>query len=701
MALQKRYYSTFKDIYNVSYRIEIWQENSAAYVSEEIKLASTPLTIEWQDTDKLDVIKSSSATLNLWNKSDRKFIDLYAVDVKSVRLDVYRNNAIYWSGTLDTELFEEPYSYEKSYVTTITFSDFAVLDRIKYNLSGFKTLQSVLEYCVSQTGINYNTINYNISTQRSSTNTDVIGSVSVLSDNFYNEDGEADTLHDVLEYALQPFTAIITQKNGIIYVTDINALSKSTPITIAWKGSDASLSVDKVYNEAEVTFSAYEQTEILNAEVDEKYYELPEVDGISVQLGNSDDDMLSRGFDIYLDANKGAESDLTITNSSAKYFAIKPTYSGQESRGVAWCVRPTTTQYLNPAFNCRTSNNVHSASELFKCKKQPYVGRVNSADSLNYNLCVKLDFMFDVRYNPFEQAAGVNEEGNWGRMQDWCNFAYVPIRIILRDAVGNALYHYENKHIVDSSTYKFYGKWVAGQGAWGDAYLSYYDTGNRKSSTGLGGWSTNKPCIGYYNRDLPSFITKKSDGEFIPMPPVAGWLDVRVGGGLYQFDYGREVKDIYSLTRWVLYKNVNIEVVDGNGLKINPKDQIVSAWLDKAAEERFEIETHFGTKKKASPIARGSLFNTSDKLIINQFYREGQTAEIERLMLGTLYSNYAGRKHKLSGTSKLIPIFTTLSEKNTTGCFMVTSESQDIQAARSEITMIEIVTDDYSGVELS
>ena len=155
--------------------------------------------------------------------------------------------------------------------------------------------------------------------------------------------------------------------------------------------------------------------------------------------------------------------------------------------------------------------------------------------------------------------------------------------------------------IVDSSYYKFIGSWETGEGTWGDAYFAFYDSANRKSSSGLGGWSSNKPCIGYYRGNLPSYLSKRGDGEYIPMPPVAGWLDVRVGNGVYQFDYGREVKDIYSRTRWVLYKNVSIEVVDGNGLSIEPKDQITSAWLDKAAEEKYELETHLGTKKKASP----------------------------------------------------------------------------------------------------
>ena len=67
MALYKRYHTTFKDLNNVEYRVEIWQDRASAWVVEEMKLAATPLTIEWQETEKLEAIKSSSATLNIWS----------------------------------------------------------------------------------------------------------------------------------------------------------------------------------------------------------------------------------------------------------------------------------------------------------------------------------------------------------------------------------------------------------------------------------------------------------------------------------------------------------------------------------------------------------------------------------------------------------------------------------------------------------
>ena len=89
-------------------------------------------------------------------------------------------------------------------------------------------------------------------------------------------------------------------------------------------------------------------------------------------------------------------------------------------------------------------------------KKQPYLGYV-SYRRADYKLKLSLNFLFDVRYNPLESASRGNEEGNYGRLTDWCNFAYVPIMLTLRDKDGKALYHYRNKNVMQSDRYDLNG----------------------------------------------------------------------------------------------------------------------------------------------------------------------------------------------------------------------------------------------------
>ena len=72
MSLYKRYESRFKDIDNIQYNIEIWQESDKAFMVEEITLSREAVTIEWMDLDKLDPVRSSAATLQILCQSDRK-----------------------------------------------------------------------------------------------------------------------------------------------------------------------------------------------------------------------------------------------------------------------------------------------------------------------------------------------------------------------------------------------------------------------------------------------------------------------------------------------------------------------------------------------------------------------------------------------------------------------------------------------------
>lgn len=698
MSLYRRYKSGFCDIDNVQYRIEIWQDSDKAFTVEEITLVREAITIEWTKQDKLEPIRSSAVTLQILCLSDRKFIDLYTVAVKTVRLDIYRDGSLYWSGTIDTELYEEPYYTPKGYVVSLAFSDFAVLSRIKWNKTGFKKINEVISTCIDAMGINYKSIDKRLSTKMHSYDTnDIFSSLSILSDNFYNEDGEADNLQDVLKYVLTPFTAHIQQKNGSIHIFDINQIVAEDPVPVKWVRRDSILGVDKVYNNARITFSAYEQTDILSAEMDEEDYKTPpDGSGILVKTDYYYEGI--EGFRISFDTTKDRVFEIK-PGTGAKYFCINPIYSGNNDRGVAYCCRPDNVQYLNSATSCM-SGGTHIKGELFKVKQQPYLGYV-SYRKADYKLKLSLNFLFDVRCNPFEPASKGNEESNYDRLTDWCNFAYVPIMLTLRDKEGRALYHYRNKNVMVSDRCDLKGNWDAGEGSWGDCYLCYYDEGNRKSETGLGGWSTNRQIIGYYRGGLPQRITKRGEGEFIEMPPCAGWLDVRVGIGLYQFDYKREEKDIYSRTRWVLYKSFDIELVDKWGNSLDLKDQVHTAWIEKDAEEEYEIETHVGTMKKASPAARGVILKSNTNDIVAEVYRNGYTAGLERLAIGTIYSQFGSRKNQFTGTVKLLPEFTICSEKNTPGKYMLTSEVQNLSAATSEINMVEIEADNYEGVEFT
>ena len=717
MAKGIRYSGSFLSENNVRWKVDILQEGYGSAIPAELAFpADSPLEISWESDDKIKPIQASAVTLKLLSESDREFVDLYTVEVGTILLNIYRNGNLYWSGSLDTELYEEPYAYKDNYEVTLTFADFACLERFGWSATGILSIDEMISLCLVKTGITYTEVVKYISTKRDynfvSKNIS-LDKENLLQSNFYDEEGESMSCREVLEAILQPFALRIIQKAGKVIIYDINALFNGIKKeNIIWQSDDSYLSCDKVFNDVQVTFSPYADSKMLAGDVNTDESLTDEDGGVLVRMSYEKDshgfstDM--EGFRIHHSAD--LKSELTLANG-AKFFQIVPIHSGSEATGVIMSLRGgigsiktegATSQILNTPKDCGTlaGGNVNT-NTIIKCPPV-YLG-YTSISRMKYKLKISLDFLWDVRYNPFEEAGDYNESGLFGNMNDWCNFAYVPFRLTLRSPEGVALYHYENYKVMESSSYEHpghYCHWVSGEGSWGQAYLCYYDWENRKSKTGLGGWAKNKPIIGYYRGKLPERWQTIGDGEFIDLPMCGGYLELEIGAGMHQFDYKREVKDIYKWTRWVCYKNPSITLYRRNFTETDTKDIVDSAWINKAAKESYDIDTIVGvtTTTYGSPNAKGQIFDEGYN-ILQEFERAGVTDRLERLLIGTVYSQYAGRKNILTGTSVLLPEFCILGDNSMDGTFLLQNEVQDCSTDTSEITAVEIVEDNYEGIE--
>ena len=708
--LSVMYRGSFLSKRGVTWNVEILKEGFAGQVTELTFPADTPLEFNWAETDKLEPVQASSATLKIVSETDRQFVGLYTVAVGDVRMDVYRKNALYWSGNLDTELYEEPYSAANGYDVTLTFSDFACLDRFNWNETGFMSVYDIIADCLRLTGINYSDIIAHISTSTSVYSDPLdLTRVNVLQDDFYDEDGEGMTAREVLEAVLKPFAMRIIQKGGKIYIYDLNALHSENATQVTWDDTDAALSVDVIYNNVKVTFSPYADAKMMEGKVEKDDSLTSETGGSLIRMDYHRNKYGSldslEGFRIHI--NDTLKSNM-IKDAAIKFFQVCRIWSGEEANGIIATLRVgdysvdsgLTRQVLKTPKDCGTIATGVRTSGIITCPKA-YLG-YTSIHRTEYKLRINLSVLIDTRYNPYEDGGDDNEGGNYGALKNWCNYGYVPIRLTLQSADGNALYHYENYQIVDSGSYSHDGKerWVAGAGEWGQAYLGYYDRGDLKSSSGFGGWKTNKPIIGYYRGDLPESWKIFPDGEYISLPPVGGYLVLEIGEGFHQFDYGREVKDIYSKTRWIAYKEPSITLCSRNYKEVESKDLEDSAWLNRAAKEELSIDTILGTmtKRHGTPNAKGQLFDSSFN-IYYEFSRAGVTDRLERLLIGTVYSQYASRHVVLSGTAVLVPDFGVLSDAATPGKFIMLGENQDCIEDTSDIVMAEFSEDNYEGIE--
>lgn len=730
MALGIRYSGSFLSQRGVAWRVDILQEGYGGTQPGGLVFPSdTPLEISWGATDKLTPVQCSSAALKIISDTDRRFIDLYTVEVGAVRMDVYRNGALYWSGTLDTELYEEPYSTADGYDVSLTFSDFACLERIDWSGSGLITVRELVDQCLSRAGINFKSLDRSYISTQVNYSAMTMQEVYVLQENFFDEDGVAKTAKEVLEETLRPFALRIIQKAGKVWVYDLNGLHSKDTSRVVWDSTDSVLSADKIYNNVKVTFSPYADAEMMKGTVERDPSQTAE-NGTKIYQNyhrNSYGTLDSmEGFRLHYDETH--ESNMEISGG-AKFFQINSVYSGQDETGVIATFKRgdyavaeedgassnVRHQLLTPK-DCGTiAKGGVSSSLLITCPKA-YLGYVSYL-RMDYKLRINLNLLFDVRYNPFEKEGDDNDNASWRsgifnlnkhdgpyqNMQDWCNFGYVPIRLSLVDAAGTALYHYENRTVLESSGYAQAGAgWKAGAASWGQAFLCYYDFDDRKSKTGFGGWKSNKQIIGYYRGDLPDKWKTIDDGEYIDLPPTGGDLLLEIGSGIHQFDYKREVKNIYKFCRWIAYKEPSITLCKKNFKETDTEDIEDTAWLNKAAKEELSIDTIVGTitSRHGVPNAKGQIFNSRHEAYdSDDFRRAGVTDRLERLLIGTVYSQYATRHDTLSGTVVLLDSFGIYGDTNTAGKFILLSECQNCIEDTSEITMAEFSEDNYEGIE--
>lgn len=699
MSMQLRYKGGFYSSKGTLYDVEILQEGYSGIVSD-VAFGSNPLEIEWNETDKLEPVQSGKATLQLYSDSDRQFTGLYTIRTGSVRMDVCRNGELYWSGTVDPELYEEPFAFKVDYGVTLTFSDMAILERLNWNKTGFMTIREIIFEALSRTGIRYGAMEVHASTRFSEYNdTDnILDGISVNLANFFDEDGEPLSLREALDETLRPFGLRLVQKGGKIIVYDLNAIYTAFESeTVRWESDDSALGVDKVFNNVRLTFSPYEKTTLMKGEV------APESVGEERKIKTlvyTDSASNEVGFHTCLsDQGNGVEK-----SDKAKFFKVIPEYSGSEDAGVAWTVK--TFAIAGASYNSYMNEATSGiGTHLMTVTEKPYLAYIGY-NREKYKLKLNLSLLFDVRYNPYEQAQKVNEEGNWDRLKNWCNYAYVPFILTLRDADGKAVSHWQNKKVKDSNSfYRKECRWVAGEGAWGDAFMCWYQ-GNRKNETGLGGWQSNKQIIGYYRGGLPLLFDKMDPAEYIDMPDKPGYLELQIGVGVPCYDYDSDSRwklrdDINARVRWVLYKDPTIKVVTKSGKDIDAKDIEHSAWLNRSAKEELKVDTILGTLKNPSPAAQGQLFLTSDKSVKNEFYRAGATDRLERLLIGTIYSNYASRHDTLSGTAAILPSFGIYADVNASGKYLLLGETQRLQGDESEIKMVQFDADNYQGVEFN
>lgn len=765
MAMQLRYMGSFLSHEGVTWHVELHQEAPAPFgeIGSLTFEANQALTIEWAEKRKDEVMCGSIATIHIESPGDRTYEDLYTIAVGQIRMDVYRNGSLYWSGTLDPEFYEEPYEKASHYEVSLSFSDFGILQRKKYVLSGMRTMKEVLQICLREAGIKYNGIDESlISTSLYSGDPLESGDIVVRSDNFYDEDGEALSLDEVLIGIMQPLGLRMVQRCGKVYIYDLNGLYyNGDSVEAVWSGDSSTMGVDVVYNNAKITWSPYAQsgnlapTECWGHKTDPN---LVNINSTSYRSYEGSDymsfhystdlldwiDATDAGFTLWL--NKEGNNAELAADLPCEFFKIIPQYDGSEAEGIMLHhsvvqaykyisndeVSVTTWRKgLNLPEMQGTTEDIGKA--IFKSAHVWLPPADNPGDLL---VRISLEMLLDPRWNPFEQATNYMkffEQKDW--QEQWKkrgNYLYVPVTIKFKADRNGDIYCWDNRYICVQDVANpvknlsgTFGRWVKYDSTkddkpsvWG--WLCYYDASDRKEGSGVAqGWCKNRPAINPHTEQIASILENADDGQYIPYPTQGGgelWVEVRLDGWMIS-DGGvnlssTSIIDTYGLfsgdsrspkVNWLLCKLPEIEIVNNVQFEatINTDDVEYSAQINASAKDDIEIDTICGTKAGGVPTARGAYFNAATGRQITEFYRANRKAPAEQLLIGTLYSQFAERRTKLSGEIELHPdaLVTYYEQNQGDKKFILTGESQDCISDTTQVTIIELRPDEYDKEE--
>lgn len=672
-----RYEGSFLSHSDVSWKVQIFQVAEEAFpeVGELRFDAEEPLVVEWEDVKKQGTVQGSTLTLQLDSPSDREYVHLYTISPRGVQVRVFRQEVLWWVGVMDSELYEEPYERENHYTVTLTFSDFAIADRLLLDQTGTVTLFELL-HSLFKRGALYTTdgnafefltrldtslISTTLPEEEEAKLTPQRVAVSVSS--FKEDEEEPETLRGALEKVMQPLGLRLVQKAGKLWLYDLHGLylfGQRRPVT--WNGAEQTLSVDSVIPAVSIKFKPEDEDAIspdvatpllykggcsgtpgnknsyvfysnLRAEND-WHAELEIYNGHNYY--NTPPANFGLSYVLLLDSSMG--SGPAYIHPRAAYARIVQCFSGDRKDFILWRTQPDlfpvvglnaadNMRYVNrvwkeivagkkdylrldsdaaavPAANFFANNADRSllGTENVLLRTAPvYLPKIDSTttdsrypkfDSVNqdgtwkytwfggkvftYGLRLSIPLLVSPRYNLFGGDEDWNDKGNAKLLTDNLRAIFLPVRVRLRNSNNIVIYHWDNYMMegadkeVAIDTNKpldMKDQWMTGDyedGEWALlTYAEFENDANRPTGVKFSSSAqTNKGEVYAFSDYLN--IYKRYDGEILPYPPEAGFLDIEVGAGLRfltVFDYPvvvggtLNVTGAYFFERGLIYAN--------------------------------------------------------------------------------------------------------------------------------------------------
>ncbi|UWD57070.1 MAG: hypothetical protein [Bacteriophage sp.] len=642
--MNRVYYNEFKGLDGVLNRVEILSEVSG--IEEYVKTGKSPFVLRYADVMKLDPVHTAQATIHLISQYDFQFISLHTDDMQGYRVDFYRGGILFWTGWLDSELYNEVLSKSSPYEVEFSASDFNITERLKYindsdaKYSDIVPVMTHIKRCLDKLKLPFGKIYIGCTT--------TIGGISlnssetalhksyVTSSNFYDEDGKPMSCREVLDNCLRAFALMMVQKDGNVYVYDYNTIKKGLPM----KRFDFS---SMTYEDEEFVDFYYGNAldiGIMSSEGDYGFEEMFNNVTITSSLYADKDGVFS--YDVEED-NLG---NLISTSDNAgyvlkKYGSCPPWKEGcflyYENK------RNTGADALIGAEMIYTGDSSAINQWSFDGKNVFIIG---NTDSKNY-LRIKAQAYVNTRDDPFDTDI-IEDDERTGVMGIYGD-------LVLYDSMGTPIMYYDNSYRFDEGWKNVTGASVP-LGKFILTYVSLSETASASTSRIANQWLTNGQ-----NMSLGGSLSSSRDqaGNRLIAPPVSGYLVMRMRYCVIK-RLVLDKEEIFPADRVknILIDHVSMDFENDKGDSLNTDDYEFKSYINKKVASDFEEITLkcISANEDNVPTSKASILKKDGNNYKFQlsFTRSNQTDILERLLMCTVHSNFSQKNERFSVDVKLI-----------------------------------------------
>ena len=757
-----RYIGEFRDYDNALWRCVITTSAQGEDEDEDVTMGGTPVIINRDSDDKTATFMSAQATIEVLSDTNFKFLHLYTDKDRDTTIHIYRDGILYWCGFLDPEQYEEPFRRETNYIVTLTFSDIGALDRVRCPIKAgtLLTVKEIAESCMCPDGKNKIPVEWHTSTTTSKyelvptqlgdyefnaikvVNTPAEGAIHMMTDNYFDE-GKRMSCKEVLSSLLQPLALRLEQRQGKWHVYDTHYMATSAPaIAPVPRGGNATLTIDKIYNNVKMEVSPYDTRYLLKKDnikkpksgVLEHTYTRNVISG-NLAFGGDKEVVDSYKMSVWR-----AQNNNTVTSwgsSYLKFFELSPVNFGTFARGIIFIsksvkVECTPTERVRASMDDRKKAIEWKIEDVVPTENENWMQLTRKKWNLattykEYISCddgaiitkkiklpiiedqtrktKKIDLSIDFLASNFPDIVQDYSPEWIGKSINarQAKKLYMAISVSVTDDSGKIMYTLRTSADTRQSNYN-------------EEYYSRKDIFEKRSVGLYWGKGTTRSLI-----DIPVDVENswKTSKMSLPVPQSGGYLEISLYPSLCatefvsQMDWktkleedkeDKNAKDLKSkfstFFEWPNFlqhfyiKDITMELVSRFDETDEAYNIEMSATINNNAKDDCDMgEITMSSNNDIAPTALARCRDAKGNVLPRNMERGDMRGSVEELLIGTIYSNYAKASEVIRCIIQSPKGLTavTLRDKR----YICVREEEDIRRMKSEIDLAEVRKDTY------